>query len=439
MNLLKIVVLILTICNPLVNLFSMTFDTVVPLLDTIPESDSITNKILNIEAIVKEIKERVKSENDTSDVVGEVKLMRKVKLYDQCRGVVLPPPNGEVNITKVELYVSEGAFKYLRAYTKEGKIFENDVYISITRFRKYRDNRILNIDNDFKGMCEFIVLGDFLDYLFVSGNNYAPSNTSMELDTANLKKNISIKAGLNSFIEFKTYTDFLAVLGEEPNGLVQVEASSRIVGNTGNWIRNKNVFFFNYLEPLFRFSKFDNDFSSLVIDSTSIITDTISSSSLLEIDRVLLNQISKFDIQLKTNLARIYYKRGNYIEVSALIRYQYSDIDYRNERNTANLVGLGGEVGYTLPRYKNFGIDINLSYLAQRITKNTGFDVDLFDEIGNDGYVNFITPEIELYYYPLKNKENQIYLRFVAINALNVDSRNYNQLQIGYKSKISLN
>lgn len=450
----------------------MNVDSIGTAVDSIETAvDSLSSQLTEFEnTVLKEIKTRINSDKDTSDQVGTITLMKEVNLYkvnriprnmktvwkknwrekERAKGIKKKEyinerkkeyldSIGVVHINKVELFIEDGSFKYLRAYTNQGKIFENQTYFSVTRFRNYRSNRIYNIDNKFKGINEVIILGDFLDYLTVVGNNYAPSDSDapLQIDTLTKSKNIEIKAGLNSYIGVKTYTDFLSLIEKEPNGLVQVEASSRIVGNTKNSFRETNFYFVNYLDLALRFSKFDNDFDFL--DSNSIKIDTLVDGIFLDVGRTRLNQLSKFDISINPNIFKLYFKTINYISLSALIKYQYSDIKLQEEIHTSNLVNLGLTFEYRVHRFKNFGLDLQLSGLGQYITQKTGFNDKIFAEISNDGWEYFWVPEIELYYYPLSKKQNKIYLRFISVNRLDSDERNYVQIQVGYSARIKLN
>lgn len=382
-------------------------------IDTIP--DSVGGVLNGLEGVID-------TDSDTTGVVGTVSLFTRVKLYG---GSV-----DSIDIVKADLFITEGLYKHIRFYSSDGKIFENTRYVSVSSFRKQRFDKLKNINFHQNG--EHVILGDCMDYLWVNGNNFAPSDSQLVLDTQNSQKKLNINTGLNSYIELRTYSDLLALIGAEENGLVQVEASSRIIGYTTNISKNGNLYFLNYVEPSIRYSKFDNDFESLTV--TKLINDS------LLVDRSQLNQIAKLEFELQVNLLRFYTKAGHYIDLTGLTSYKFSDIKYKDTINTANLVSFGFNLGYDLPRYKNFGIEANLTGEWQYIARNSGFNPNQVDGIyAKPAWVFFWSPELEMYYSPLENKDNKIYLKVSGVNSFLQSDKNFSQIQLGYRTKIKLN
>ncbi len=388
-------------------------------LDTIP-NPTVNNN--NPTTILSGLEDLVDLDVDTSAIVGQVSLFTKVKLYGGT--------TDSITIVKADLYITQGLYKNIRFYSADGKIFENRRYVSVSGFRKQRNDILYNIN--FHETAEYVILGDCMDYIWVNGNNFAPSDSQLVLDTDNPVKNININAGLNSYIELRTYSDLLALINAEENGLVQVQASSRIIGYTTNISKKGNLYFLNYVEPSIRYSKFDNDFESLTVKK--LINDS------LVVNRSRLNQIAKLEFKLKVNLLRFYTKAGHYVDITGLTNYKYSDIKYRDTVSTANLVSFGFNIGYDLPRYKNFGIETNLTTEWQYIARNSGFNPEQVSGIYNQPqWVFFWSPELELYYSPLENKDNKIYLKVSGVNSLIESDQNFSQIQLGYRTKIKLN
>ncbi|MDA9773421.1 hypothetical protein N9B82_00575 [Saprospiraceae bacterium] len=407
----RILVILFSTC--VINLTASPSDFSISFTDTIPDGP---------EELFSSLETSFDFDLDTSDIVGTVKTFNRVKLYS---GNV-----DSITIIRTDVYITEGLYKNLRFYTDDGRIFENTRFVSVSSFRHQRDDVIKNINFNQKG--EYIILGECMDYLWVNGNNFAPSDNSFFLDSENPKKAINVNAGLNSFIELKTYSDLLALINTEENGLVQVEASSRIIGYTRNISKNGNIYFLNYIEPSIRYSKFDNDFEFITVDSVE--------NDLLVINRSQLNQIAKLEFELLINSFRFYTKAGHYIDINGLISYKYSDIKYRDSINTANLVSFGLNFAYDLPRYKNFGMEMNLTTEMQYIARNSGFNPNQVSGLFNQPeWVFFWSPELTLYYSPLENRENKIYLKVSGVNSLLESDKNFSQVQLGYRTRIKLN
>src|SRR5690606_6554495 len=111
-----------------------------------------------------------------------------------------------------------------------------------------------------------IKLPDVLTYIPNPGNNYVPESLTIELptkteeavhETYKLTYQVRQNTALQNIVELRTYTDFLGLLGDAPNGIVQME------GKADFYVVPLNIggphYAFKKISPFVNFSKIEEN------------------------------------------------------------------------------------------------------------------------------------------------------------------------------------
>ncbi|HMO61021.1 MAG TPA: hypothetical protein PKC39_06490 [Ferruginibacter sp.] len=308
----------------------------------------------------------------------------------------------------------------LKIELEDGRIFTNrKAPINFPRFYKRKSDAILY--NDVRDKA-YILLGDILDYKHF-GRLVFPGDAEMHLNKDTRRDTFKIGSSLNQLLNVSVYTDLLGLIDRKPNGLVQTEISSRITSNTANE-RNCDIIWNNYVEPYLRLSKFDSKFASL--DSNNISKNINGADS---VSRTYLNQIAYLQAGIKFNVIRfgIGINQEIYINAGADINLVNGD-SVANFSKDINFFNFYPELIYRITRFENFGMETNIRFNFQKLATNAPFE--------NAG-INFIfNPAFSMFYFPHKNEDQRLYLRFSYFNNFKESKANFAQFQLGYKMNL---
>lgn len=276
----------------------------------------------------------------------------------------------------------------------------------------------------------YIFVKDAVDFIVNQRFNYFPSDGTYFL-TNNAKhpvKELKVyaNAGLNSFVDFRAFTDLFGALNNQANGLLQIEAKSKIYVHRKN-IRNHFMYVFYGLEPYFGMSKFDSKFDTVKIADTKT-----------DINRMNLFQRSFFNVGIKLNIFRWDFRPANTLYFNYGYQYNATNITYVNKATskTDSITGSGTfhtqyfELGLTSKRLNNFGFDGSAKFLFQQLNENSLY--------ANSGFNRLMNFNVTTYYYPGTNPKNCFFVRFS--NYLNFSERkdDFYQLQFGYSLNLKL-
>ena len=410
--------------------------------------------------IVEKVSEIINAK-DSSEVIGKIRLKNatltqwmskegtKNKGYKKNTNEIEEMKSKAI-ISSVDVRFKYGVASEIRAFTKDStEIFSNlwspsSEQICHRYGISYRHNALSKRNEKYyligeKDKSVSIKLGDVLDYTHKTGLNFVPSDTTVTLYNQKDKKEASIyvKTSLTSYINFNIYTDLLGLLRiDQGNGLIQSDASAKIYLTTLP-ARNKLRFHLNYLMPYARYSRFENSFQNVPNTENKSFETSMTNN----ISRMLLNQRKYFDAGLKLNIVNWIGKFDNNYELNAFSGFGWFNrqgpVDSENTTKTGttqyqgiltNTFEFGLETRAAFLQYRNFGINTGFMATYQKI-----INAEL-NKIDNGGFKPFYRTEAEVFYYPIKNSKDKIFLRtYYTFNGSKVEE-SFLRVQVGYKA-----
>lgn len=267
-----------------------------------------------------------------------------------------------------------------------------------------------------------IRLKDFLTYDYENGQNYVIDNELIELNSDGKKEaKVYGNGTLKSLIDFRIYTDFLGIINESANGIVNFE------GNSTFFLNPFSIGGYNYLlkklNSTVRYSRFDDNDQNISLP----ITDTLDL-----IQKSFLSVSGEIDL-LETRFSKRYPYKLHFKTKVGLDISKTKEDGIEESSNTTTLV-LGFGAGINVQRYSNFGLNSTIYY--NRYENNGLFD---------SGTVNFNTIEVntEVYFYDSKEKDDNdaFFLRLAYEQGIRnlSSSSNFFNIQLGYKAQLNFN
>lgn len=329
-----------------------------------------------------------------------------------------------VYIDSVTLALSEGVIEHILVYTSDGNTYLNaKAPIPILTLAKRFEDKLYNPKNN-----NFILLKDALYFRSPRRFNYFPN--AQEITIVNEKDSSSVKLGvkklyaennLNAMVNLQVYSDLLGVFANQPNGLIQFEANTKLYLHRGNF-RNSFVYApADAIEPFFHFSRIDSKFDSIPVDT---ITN--------KLNRIELFRRYTYAVGLDINIFRADWQPSNSFELKAGYMYTSSNLIVNEKKMPIALHTPYFELVVKSKKLNNFGIDLRGRIMFQKLNKNT---------YSNDEHTwnEMLSFRANIFYFPNKKQADKIFLRF--INYLNLSDRkqDFAQLQLGFSKAISFN
>lgn len=370
-----------------------------------------------LEKDVEEIKNTLAKEKDTTSKVGVIHLKStSIDIYEGKTKKIVSA------IDSVTFSIESGKLsrRLLYVQTKNGRFYNRSAPINVIRINERGLDTLRNI---VPGENTYILLKDVLWYENKGG--YVPDDVdNITLNKDNQQHVLTASANLNSLINFSLYTDLTGLLGRRPNGLLNTEVSGRFITNTLN-VTNRDITLLSFIEPTIVLSKFDSKYKS--IDSLAIKPGMNGEKD--TVDRMFLMQTAWLKGSMKFNLATIRLVSNQYFSLNILTRINVVNGDslYSKEKDIL-FFDYAPEISYSISRLKNFGMDISLKWLQQRLADKEAFS--------NKGWESVFNPQIGFYYYPTAKPTNRLYLRFNYFANTNKNANNFYQLQFGWKTGI---
>ncbi|WP_452226079.1 hypothetical protein [Lacinutrix cladophorae] len=288
--------------------------------------------------------------------------------------------------------------------------------------KSFNDNRYLELQYPITEEPQYFKLSKILGYEYKMGKKFFPKDTiiPIKINSKSTGELIPLykDVHLNSYLEGRLYTDIIGLNGEEANGVAQAEIKAHFNLNT-----QSN---FAYVEPSLHYSKFTKDNDFVVLEE-----DQSTSKALTNFHRQ-----SFLNVGLKINIIK--WEFGDRYDLDAFnIGSQYSwtrlkEITSTTDiTNTVHLFNSFIEVKGKMNEFNNFGISLGNKFLYELPVQDQDLDLDPFSW--------YIIPELEIFYYPVENKNNTIYLRFTYTSNTRNHDFDYPSLQFGYKFRIKLN
>lgn len=376
--------------------------------------DSLTKKVDDkVDHLTKTIDKLSKAfEADTSGklYVGELIVYEfdKIPLYKDSL-----IPDSTVNIKEVRIEVKQGVIVHIEVRTEENINFSNGQ--APIEIKKIGDKRCDYLRAEVSAGQINIKICDFLrcdeDEIYLC-----------EKDKFTLTENESTKklyrsTSLNSIINVRLYTDMLAALGDEGNGLVQTEADYLGVLHNSNF-PNFNAYFFRYLTVNFQLSKFDSEFSTTFLNS--------------EFSRKKLLQRSKIKTEVGISLISgfIEPKTNNLLSFDLIAGVNLSNVSEPadSSEKTVSLPYWGFKPSLMLMESDNFEFKVSLDYVWQY---NPELDNEVYGSV-----MNVFTPQLYASWHPEKDPSNQIFAR-VKYSYIAQEKLPFWVFQFGYSLKLS--
>lgn len=355
---------------------------------------------------------------------------------------------------EIKIHLKEGSICDLKLIVLDEKnnelLFENRIPINLlilstigpkTRIQfktasSNNKNEALNTGIDENN---YITLSDVLLYIPNPGENYIPEDLTLTFPTKkdNIQENINNPiiykvnqdTSLQNIVELRTYTDFLGLFTDSPNGIIQLEGKADFYIAPLN-LPNSSVYIFKKISPFVNFSRLDKDVRYLTLNEVEPNTSSIKNS--LEI-------IEKSYLQMGLNINVLSFKIKKEfpfdINFYGATRYLISDI-MTPDSTVVNYksLGIGGGISLEFKRYNNFGF----TYSAEL----TNYNSKSFNEI--DGIINpqsflVFQNKAEVYFFPGETKQQAIFLRFKTFNNSEKENNEaFYQLQFGYRFSIGI-
>ncbi len=394
--------------------FQMTFGQVMPPPDppaAKAEENSTETELNEIKDDLNDIKKIIKENgSNQSTKVSDLILIKtkQVTLYSDGNWTAIPGKT--IDIDNVIILTKDGYIVDIQVIAGN-KIFMNeDAPIALTseRFGK-KDALYCNSSKD----AQCIYTNEIFQY--ISYKPYIPDNANFTLNSNDNIHTFYKGVDLNTIFDIRLYTDGLATFGGQPNGLIQTDAFFSQIIHRNN-IRNTGIFLLNNFKINLTASKFDSKVG--YTDSANFNRTSLYQRSWLNTD-IALNVINGW--LEKKSLSSWYIDIGAGISLSNLAK--------STDTVTITSTYLFIEPGFDFKFGDNFG-----TLVSSKIMWNYSPQIE-FDRQGGERI--FFKPSVGLFWNPLGNQANRIFIRGIY----NVDTRDkvnsFFQLQFGYSLQLT--
>jgi hypothetical protein len=324
-------------------------------------------------------------------------------------------------IDQVVVKVSEGVVEFLKVIMTDGSYYYNQkAPIPLLNIEDRFTDKLVNPYDS-----SFVFVADILNFDVNRRFNYFPSEGTFYLNQKKSVESLYANNGLNSFVDIRIFTDLLAAIDNQPNGLLQVEAKSKIYLHRHN-ISESFMFLFDGIEPYLGLSKLDSKYDTVKMNATTG-----------SINRMDLYQRSFLNVGLKLNVFHWDFRPSNKLFINAGYQFNSSNISIRDQANKADSVVAKGtfhspyfEGGIISKRLEGFGFEGSARYMFQLLNSNKHFS--------NSGYTHLMDFNVTAFYFVGKASRDKFFARFS--NVLNFKDRkeDFYQLQFGYSLNLKI-
>jgi len=340
-----------------------------------------------------------------SDEMKKKKKKEKVEYFKKTARTII--------VDKILMLIKDGYIIDVQVFSGN-KVFTNyyaPITVSGNRFQFGIDYLYCTDSYD-----EAIMLQETLRYIPL--NSFFPEDKLYELNNQHYRDTVYRNVGVNTVVDFRLYTDALATLGNEANGLFQTDIRVKQFLHRIHY-RNKGLKALHYLKLNFNASKLDSKNS--FVDSS----DNLS--------RAGLYQKSKIKAEVAINLFSSWLGRktlnGYYFDFGA----GYNTVDLARSKDTIpiNVPSIFWEGGVTLRNSSNAGFDFYTRFAIQ-FSPQTDFK-------DQDKGATFFRIGGEIFWNPSGDAANRIFGRINYTMGLStVEKKNaFSQVQIGYSVLLS--
>ncbi|PKW20411.1 hypothetical protein [Flavobacterium lindanitolerans] len=375
---------------------------------------------------------------------------QKIQLYDVSYDAVA---NQFVCFKQVKFSIRDGNIYDIRVtvtnseQTKE-YYFENRVPISMLNYPREAKRNFLShrstllMGDSLNGKDEvknsYIRISDVLTYLPNPGNNFVPDDveytfpTGLEKEVNEEKRRLYLlnqDTNLQNVMELRTYTDFLGLFDDTPNGIMQIEGKADFFVVPFQVGRLHPMNFFKKVSPYVHYTRLDDDHKGLtLIDNPSLPGTQMIGRPLEIIEKSYLDMGAVLDV-----FSFSFIKESPFnINLYYALRYQIATIDRENEENL-NFKTLGHAAGvrFEFKRFNNFGFNFSPEFAYYN-------HMNKIDFMENPKNIWVFRNEAEIFYYPGESKKQSVFLRLRTFMDVSDSEDSFFQLQFGYRFSIGL-
>lgn len=406
--------------------------------------DSVAKKISELKTAIEHLSKAIDDQKDERDTVAVVHLkkMDSIPVYDNdnvARSVLY--------IDSIIFDIRDGLILDMQVVGRDkesNKVFTNYwAPIAITRFnnscrwlsskylvrdvptakdsinvkgssKKKRDKSIIKFKNYVvKTEYYYINTCDFLN--IIRKGITVPDNDTFTLNKQNEKKTLLRGTGINQVIDLRIFTDMFAALGDEANGLAQIEGTSRVFINNKNWF-NRSTTPFRYGYFGIQASKLDSKFQLTAVDSA--------------FSRLKAIQRSIVSAEVGLNLMGVWLQSKSRSWASLNGGAGLNLVRLNNETDTTLVTSqfLFLETLIEFKELNNFGIDFNGRVFWQKFSAINDVPTSLQP---------LLRLGVTAYWNPLKNPSSRIFARVNYFQDLKDNNDPFVQVQLGYSAVIS--
>lgn len=314
-------------------------------------------------------------------------------------------------IDSVKIAIRDGMIEHLQVFVGDRSFYNTKAPISLLDIdRRFEDKLYDPATNN------YILLKNAIRFYADRRFNYIPDNDEIALTKTKLSQEIFANKNLNTLLDIQTYTDMLGLLGDEPNGIFQVNVSSKFFLHRKNLL-NCFTYIFSDIEPFFHYSKVDSKFETLTVNSP-------------ELNPTEIFRRRNYSIGLGATIFQWDFKPANSVFIKA--GYQYSSTKMNIDENKTNaIIHLPyGEVGLRSNRLKGFGLNIYGRYSTAFLNNNTLFNGDL--------KTNLLSFHNSLNYRLSEKSSNELFFRFINYLDLKNRENDYSILQVGFRTSLNV-
>lgn len=358
-----------------------------------------------------------------------------------------------VYFEEIKFSIREGSIYDIRvratdASGKQQFYFENKVPISLLNYntskvanRRYLINTTKNsLDitepTAIYGNESRLKLLDVLSYFSNPGNNFVPDDVEFsfpkdETDASSQNRRVykvNQDTNLQNVVELRTYTDFLGLFDDAPNGIVQVEGKADFFVSPFQVKGTFPLTFFKKLSPFVHYSRLDDETRSLTLVSDATEGQEIVKRPLEIIQKSYLEMGTFLDV-VSLSFRKDFPFSLNFFYST---RYQIATIERENEDDiNFKTLGLGGGLRLEFKRFNNFGFNFSPEFTFYN-------HINRFETLKNPRNFWLLRYDAEVFYYPGASKSQSIFLRLRTFMDTKDGEDSFFQLQFGYRFSLGL-
>ena len=315
--------------------------------------------------------------------------------------------------TDLHIEINDGFITRIYSRAADDKIYslERKHITSVANLPRKFENDALEL----KHGSDIVKLSKCVSFIPGTGVGFEPDDQYIHLHEGNREARLKQTYTLNTIIDARIYTDFRALLGYAPNGILNFEFKSKLPLNHKNY---KRGLWFGHITPTLRYSRYDEGKNSAIIQNDEI------GSPLSIFQESKLN--AGFDIGIYRTLKGL----GRFdLRIEGLFDYLITD-----------LYNPDGEV--VAEGYNSMYSALKINF---QINKNSHFQFDLSPELGwlwaagatpinnFDSSLPILGLNAEVSYHPDPKSLEGFYLRYGSFDDLTSRKGDYTFIQFGYR------